>query len=92
MFWFLMFPYYSRRIYYPKLRNPDAQNIVASENHGKQRKSSDHWKTIKNVVFEKKMTRDDAKTKWLTEIQVLTKGFTSYKIRYKSLRKTKQHS
>ena len=27
-----MFPYYSRRIYYPKLRNPDAQNIVASEN------------------------------------------------------------
>ena len=54
MFWFLMFPYYSRRIYYPKLRNPDAQNIVASENHGKQCKSSDHWKTIKNVVFEKK--------------------------------------
>ena len=54
MFWFLMFPYYSRRIYYPKLRNPDAQNIVASENHGKQRKSSDHWKTITNVVFEKK--------------------------------------
>ena len=37
-----MFPYYSRRTYYPKLRNPDAQNIVASENHGKQRKSSDH--------------------------------------------------
>ena len=54
MFWFLMFPYYSRRIYYPKLRNPGAQNIVASENHGKQRKSSNHWKTIKNVVFEKK--------------------------------------
>ena len=54
MFWFLMFPYYSRRIYYPKPRNPDAQNIVASENHGKQRKSSDHWKTITNVVFEKK--------------------------------------
>ena len=54
MFWFLMFPYYSRRIYYPKLRNPDAQNIVASENHGKQHKSSDHWKTITNVVFEKK--------------------------------------
>ena len=37
-----MFPYYSRRIYYLKLTNPDAQNIVASENHGKQRKSSDH--------------------------------------------------
>ena len=43
-----------------------------------------------NVVFEKKITGDDAKkTKRLTEVQVLTKEFTSYKIRYKSLRKRK---
>ena len=32
------------------------------------------------------------KTKRLTGIQVLTKDFTSYKIRYKPLRKRKQHS
>ena len=39
--------------------------------------------------FEKK-TRDDAKTtKIMTEIKYLTKDFTSYKIRYKSLRKRK---
>ena len=43
-----------------------------------------------NNVFEKKITGDDAKkTKTLTVIQVLTKYFTFYKIRYKSLRKRK---
>ena len=37
--------------------------------------------------FWKKITGDDAKkTKILTEIQVLTKDFTSCKIRYKSLK------
>ena len=43
--------------------------------------------------FLKKIIGDDAKkTKWLTKIQVLTKEFTSYKIRQKSLRKRKQCS
>ena len=40
--------------------------------------------------FWKKKTRDDVKkTKIMTEIKYLTKDFTSYKIRYKSLRKRK---
>ena len=39
--------------------------------------------------FWKKITDDAKKTKRLTEIQVLTKEFTSYKSRYKSLRKRK---
>ena len=39
-----------------------------------------------------KTTGDLKKTKTLTGIQVLTKDFTSYKIKWKSLRKTKQHS
>ena len=51
-----------------------------------------------NSCFWKKITWDDAKKtmqkrqKRLTEMQVSTKDFTSYKIRYKSLRKRKSHS
>ena len=48
------------------------------------------WSENQDVVFEKKITGDDSKkTKRLTEIQVLTKDFTSCKIRCKSLRKRK---
>ena len=40
--------------------------------------------------FLKKIIGDDAKkTKRLTKIQILRTDFTSYKIRYKSLRKRK---
>ena len=39
--------------------------------------------------FWKKTSDDAKKTKRLSEIQVLTKDFTSYKIRYKSLTKRK---
>ena len=64
------------------------ENIATCENRGKQRESNDYWKSIK--TFLKKKTRDDAKkTKIMTEIKYLTKDFTSYKIRYKSLRKRK---
>ena len=42
------------------------------------------------MFLKKKKNRDDAvNTKRLTEVQVLTKDFASYKIRYKSLRKIK---
>ena len=41
------------------------------KNKGKQRELSDHWKSI----------NDPKKTKRLTGIQVLTKDFTSHKIR-----------
>ena len=64
------------------------ENIATCENRGKQRESNDYWKSIK--TFLKKKTRDDVKkTKIMTEIKYLTKDFTSYKIRYKSLRKRK---
>ena len=83
-------PCYSRRTHYPTLEKPGAQNIAACENQGKQCKLSDHWKSIKTLFLKKIITGDDAKkTKWLTEMQILTKEFTSYKIRYKSLRKRK---
>ena len=42
------------------------------------------------MLFLKKMTEDDAKKKKrLTEIQVLTKTFTSYKIRHEVFKKKK---
>ena len=42
------------------------------------------------MLFLKKITGDDTKkTKRSTEVQVLTKDFTSYNISYKSLGKTK---
>ena len=46
---------------------------------------SDNWTSIKNLFLKKKkITEDDPKeTKRSTEIQVLTKNFTSCKIRYK---------
>ena len=71
------------------LKKPGTQNIAACENQGKQSKLSDHWKSVKMLLL-KNITWDNAKkTERLTEIQVLTKQLTSYKIKYKSLRKTK---
>ena len=82
-FGFFVCPCYSRRTHYPTLENPGVQNIAACENQGKQRQLSDHWKSTKTLFLKKKIHGDDAKkTKILTEIQVLTEEFTSYKIRY----------
>ena len=73
------------------LEKLSAQNIAAFENESKV--SHANWVTTENQLkrcFWKKVTGDDAKkTKILTGIQVLKKDFKSYKIRYKSLRKTK---
>ena len=79
-----------RRTHYnTTLDKPGAQNIAACENQGKQCELSEHWKLIK-TLFLKKITGDDAKKiKRLTRIQVLPNDFTSYKIRYWSLRKRK---
>ena len=72
------------------LEKPAAQNIAACENQCKQCKLSDHLKSIKTLFLKKKITEDGAKkTKRLTGIQVLTKDFASYKIRYETLRKRK---
>ena len=72
------------------LEKPSAENIAAFENGSKRHKSSDHWKSINMLFLKKKVTGDDAKkTKMLTGIQVSTKDFTPYRIRYKYLRKTK---
>ena len=89
-----MCPFYIRRKHYPKLEKPAVQNIAVCENQDKQRKSSDHWKLIKTFFFKKIKwgfwkKKKKKKTERLTEIQVLTKDFASYKIRYNSLRKRK---
>ena len=66
--------------------------MAACENQGKQHELSDHWKSIKTFLEKKKKKKKMGwwkKTKRLTGIQILTKDFTSYKIRYKSLRKIK---
>ena len=65
--------------------------IAAFENQGKQRGLSKLWKSIITLFLKrKKKTGDDEKnSKRLTWIQVLPKYFTSYKIRYNSLRKRK---
>ena len=42
-FGFFVCPYYNRT-HYPMLEKPDAQNITAYENQGKQHEVSDHWK------------------------------------------------
>ena len=64
--------------------------MAACENQGKQHELSDHWKSIKTFLKKKKKKMGWwKKTKRLTGIQILTKDFTSYKIRYKSLRKIK---
>ena len=71
------------------LEKSDAQNIAACENQDKQV----NWVITKNQLkhcFWNKITCKDAKnTKRLSGIQVLTKDFTFYKIRYKYLRKSK---
>ena len=83
-----MCPFYSKITHYTKLEKLGAQNIAVCENQGKQHISKDNWKLIKMFLLKKK--RDDTrKTKRLTETQVLTKYFTSYQIRCKSLRKRK---
>ena len=68
-------------MHYPTLDKPGAQSIAACKNQIKQGESSDHWKPIK-TLFLNKITRITQKTKRLTGIQVLTKDFTSYEIRY----------
>ena len=42
LFWFLCLSCYSRRIHYPTLEKPGAQNIAACKNQGKQCKLNDH--------------------------------------------------
>ena len=89
-----MCPFYIRRKHYPKLEKPAVQNIAVCENQDKQRKSSDHWKLLKTLFLKKSKRgwckkKKKKKTERLTEIQVLTKDFASYKIRYNSLRKRK---
>ena len=52
----------------------NTQHIATCEKQGKQHKLSDHWRSIKNVVFEKKKKQGmTKKAKILTGIQVLTK-------------------
>ena len=82
------------------LEKPGAQNRAACENQGKQHKFIDHWKSVKTLCLKIIIiimiattttttiiiTGDDTKkAQKLTEIQVLTKDFTSYLIRCKSL-------
>ena len=57
------------------LEKPGAQNIGAFGNQGKQHVLSNHWKSIKTFLEKKWQGRS-------TEIQVLTRDFTFYKIRY----------
>ena len=72
---------------HPTLENPSAQNVAAYENQGKEHDCSDQWKSIKTLW--KKTGHGSKKKKRLPEMQVLTKDFTSYKIKYKFLRKRK---
>ena len=65
---------------------PGAQNIAVCENQGKQHKFSIRWKPIK-ISFWKKSNWGWYRKEKKIEIQVLTKHFTSYKIRYKSFKK-----
>ena len=82
------------------LEKPGAQNRAACENQGKQRKFIDRWKSVKTLCLKIIIimiitttttttiiiTGDDTKkAKKMTEIQVLTKDFTSYLIKCKSL-------
>ena len=59
------------------LEKSGAQNITACENQGKQCELSDHWKSKKKLFFLKIRGDDTKKTKRLTEMQVLTKMFTT---------------
>ena len=68
------------------LEKPSAQTIAAFENESTV--SDANWVTTENQLkrcFWKKSNRQWRKKKMLTGIQVLTKDFASYKIRYKSL-------
>ena len=87
-FGFFVCPSYSRRTHYLKLQKPCAHNIAVFENQGKQRKLSNHWKSIKTLLFERN-NWGCKKEKRLTGIHFLPKDFMIYKIRYKCLRKTK---
>ena len=66
------------------LEKSSAQNIATCENQGKQHELSGHWNQLKHHFWKKKRKtgNDTKKTKQLTEIQVLSKEFTSNKIRY----------
>ena len=70
------------------LEKPGAQNIAVCEKQGKQSELSGHWKSIKMLFLKKNNRRWHKKEKRMTGMQVLTKDFTSNKIRYKSLRKS----
>ena len=73
------------------LEKLDSQNVAACENQGEQCELSNaNWAITENLLerFWKNITGNDTKNpKRLTEMQALTKEFTSYNIRYKSLRK-----
>ena len=73
---FFVCPSYNRRTHW-MLKKPGAQNMTACENQGKQCKLSDHWKSFKKPIFLKVTKDDTKKTKRFTEIQVLTKRFTT---------------
>ena len=59
------------------LEKPCAQNIAAWEDHGKQCLKS--IKINQFLTIKKKTGDHKKKTRRLTEIQFLTKSFTSYK-------------
>ena len=79
---------YSRKALRTTLEKSDAQNITARENQSEQHELSYQWEPIKKLFLKKNDTEWWKKTKKLTGKQVLKKYFTSYKIRYKYLRKT----
>ena len=84
-FGFFVCPCYSRK-QYSMPEKPGAQNIAVCENQGKQHKFSIHWKPI-IISFWKKSNWGWYRKEKKIEIQVLTKHFTYYKIRYKSFKK-----
>ena len=88
-FQFLCLSLWYSRTHYPTLENPDAQNMATCKNQSKQPKLSDHWKSIETFLKKYIIADNTKKMKSLTEMQVLTKEFIPYNIRYKSVRKIK---
>ena len=93
-FGFFVCSCHSRRTHYPTIDKPGAQNIYYLKYlRVKTKVCNANWVITENLFkrFWKNITEDDTKkTKSLTEMQVLTKEFTSYNIKYKSLRKKKK--
>ena len=94
-FGFFVCSCHSRRTHYPTIDKPGAQNIYYLKYlRVKTKVCNANWVITENLFkrFWKNITEDDTKkTKSLTEMQVLTKEFTSYNIKYKSLRKKKKN-